>query len=604
MERDFFTLPLSFFIFAIMYIKDIEKHISNVIKNNLDNLPVDFVIDLEFPPNPEMGDLAVNCFEMAKILKKSPQKIAQDLASKIESDEIIEKVKNIGPYLNFFLKKENWFKIVCQEILEKKERFGCQDIGKKEKILIEYSAPNTNKPQHLGHLRNNFLGMAVANLFSVLGFKVIKVNVINDRGIHICKSMLAYQKWGENRTPESEKIKGDHFVGRYYVMFEEKVKEEPGLLDEAQELLRKWEAGEAETLALWQKLNHWAIEGLKQTYKKIGAEFDKWYYESETYKLGKKIILKMLKKKICYKRPDGAIEIDLTKDGLDKKVLIRADGTSVYVTQDIGLAKLKQDDFKPDRSIYVVASEQEYHFKVLFTILALFNFKWVKNLYHLSYGLVSLPEGRMKSREGKIIDADDIIAEIENLAKGEILARNKNISPIELSRRAEIITLAALKFFFLKVTPKQQIQFKPEESISFEGATGPYIQYTYARIRSILAKAEIQNPKSETNSKSQVLNSKKIDYGVLGNREEVKILKQLFIFPKILQQAGLTMDPARLANYLLQLCQYFNEFYHQHLVLKAKTEKLVQGRLILIQAVAEVIKKGLEILGIQTLEEM
>jgi arginyl-tRNA synthetase len=593
-----FYFNLYFFIkngiLIIMNINEIKKHLEKIIKDNLATLPKDFSINLEIPPNPKMGDLAIGCFEIAKFLKKSPQEIAKELASQIKPDEIIEKTKNIGPYLNFILRKELWFKTVCQEILEKKEKFGNSDLGKKKKILIEYSAPNTNKPQHLGHLRNNFLGMAVANLFSCLGFKVIKVNLINDRGIHICKSMLAYQKWGDNKTPESEKMKGDHFVGKFYVMFEEKAKEDPKLLDEAQELLKKWENGDTETLALWQKMNQWAIEGFKQTYKKIGAEFDKWYYESDTYKLGKKIILKALKKKICYQRPDGAIEIDLTKDGLGKKVLIRADGTSVYITQDIGLAKLKWDDFKPDRSIYVVASEQDYHFKILFTVLALFGFNWVKNLYHLSYGLVFLPEGRMKSREGKVIDADELIAEMEKLAKGEILSREPNISPIELSTRAEKIALAAVKFFFLKVTPKQEINFKPEESISFEGATGPYLQYTYARIRSIIKKSNIQYP---------IFNIQ-IDYSTLGNRAEVEILKSLFIFPEIIQRAALAMDPSSLTIYLLKLCQKFNEFYHQHPVLKAKNQNLIKARLILIQAVAEVIKKGLEILGIQTLEIM
>lgn len=580
-----------------MTIQDIHEHIFKVIKNALPDLPKDFSIDLEIPPQPEMGDLAVGCFEMAKSLKQSPIKIAEDLTQKVQSDEIIEKTENVGPYFNLFLKKEIWFKTVCQEILEKKEKFGDSNFGKNKKILIEYSAPNTNKPQHLGHLRNNFLGMAISNLFSVLGFQVIRVNLINDRGIHICKSMLAYQKWGENKTPETEKMKGDHFVGKYYVMFEERAKEEPKLFEEAQELLKKWENRDTETLALWRKMNQWAIEGFKQTYKKIGAEFDKWYYESDTYQLGKKIILKALKKKICYKRSDGAIEIDLTRDDLDKKVLIRADGTSVYITQDIGLAKLKYDDFKPDRSIYVVASEQEYYFKVLFTVLALFGFKWVKNLYHLSYGLVFLPEGKMKSREGKVIDADEIIAEMEKLAKGEILAREPNISPTELSNRAEKIALSALKFFFLKFTPKQKINFKPEESISFEGATGPYIQYTYARIRSIVKKS-IQNQLKHKTIKLD------IDYRVLGNKEEIEILKQLFLFPNIIKQAALAMNPAYLANYLLQLCQKFNEFYHQHQVLKAETQNLVQARLILIQAVAEVIKKGLNILGIQTLEIM
>jgi arginyl-tRNA synthetase len=579
-----------------MDIFSIKNHLINSIKNNFPDLPTDLKIDLEIPPNPKMGDLGVGCFNLGKFLKKSPEKIAQFLASQIKPDEIIEKVKAEGPYLNFFLKKEIWFKTVCEEILKKGKNFGNLKIGKKEKILIEYSAPNTNKPQHLGHLRNNFLGMSVANLFSCLGFKVIKVNVINDRGIHICKSMLAYKKWGENKTPEEDKLKGDHFVGKFYVLFEEEAKKNPKLLEEAYDLLRKWEKKDEETLILWQKLNKWALKGFKQTYKKIGIKFDKWYYESDFYKLGKRIVLKALKKGLCYKREDGAIEIDLTSRGLGKKVLIRADGTSVYITQDIGLAKLKHDDFKPTRSIYVVASEQDFYFKVLFTVLEIFGFKWAKNLYHLSYGLVHLPEGVMKSREGKVIDADDLITEIEKLAKGEILAREPNISPIDLSERAEKVALAAIKFFFLKVSPKQDLYFKPQESISFEGSTGPYILYTYVRIRSILRKA---NFVLEKNKKEKI----EIDYAVLKNKEEVEILKLLYIFPEIIEKSALSFDPSILAHYLLKLSQTFNEFYHRHQVLQSE-EKTKIARLVLIKSVSIVIKKGLEILGIQTLEVM
>ncbi len=579
-------------ILDFMTVSEIKSHLLSLVRKNLPDLPDDFVLELDVPPQAEMGDLAVPCFGPAKLFKKSPSKIAIELSKKITGDEIIDKASHHGPYLNFFLKKDIWCKTVCDEILSNADDFGNSGEGKDKKILIEYSGPNTNKPQHLGHLRNNFIGSSVANLFAALSFATIRANIINDRGIHICKSMLAYQKWGEGKTPESEKIKPDHFVGQYYVMFDQKAKEDPKLLDEAQELLRKWEAGDNETLRLWQQMNKWAIDGLNQTYKKIGVDFDKYYYESETYKSGKDIILKALKDGLAYKREDGAVEIDLAQYALEKKVLLRADGTSVYVTQDIGLAVLRQKEYSPDRMIYVVASEQDYHFKVLFNILAIFGYEWAKNLYHLSYGMVALPEGRMKSREGKVVDADDLIAELEKLVKGEILSREPSISPIELDERAEKIALAALKFFFLKVNPKQNMEFNPQESVALEGATGPYIQYTYARIQSILKKAA-----------EEKIDLTVVDYASLGQPAEIEVIKSLFIFPEVLQRSALSMDPSYLANYLLKLCQNFNEFYHQHQVLQAD-ENIKKARLNLISAAAKIINKSLGILGIQAIEKM
>ncbi|MBL7141837.1 arginine--tRNA ligase [Patescibacteria group bacterium] len=574
---------------------EIKENIISLLKKALPDLPSDFEFEIEPPPQPEMGDLSFACFKAAKALGQTPEKVSKNssdlLGAKISLIDPVDKVKALGPYLNFFLDKRIWFESVCQEILKKKEKFGDSDTGKGKKILIEYSAPNTNKPQHLGHLRNNFLGWTLTNLFSTVGSKVIKVNLVNDRGIHICKSMLAYQKWGEGRTPESEKVKGDHFVGQYYVLFEERAKESPELLEEAQKMLEQWEQGDSEVLSLWQQMNKWAVDGLKQTYKKIGVDFDHWYFESDIYNSGKKIILKALKKGWCYQREDKAIEIDLTRDGLGKKVLVRPNGTSVYITQDVGLAKLKHDQFEPDKSIYVVASEQNYHFQVLFRVLEIFGFNWVKDCHHLSYGLVFLPKGKMKSREGETADADDIIAEMEQLAKSEILNRNPNLSPTEVSRRAEIIALAALKFYLLKFTPSQDVHFDPQSSISFEGNNGPYLQYTYARIQSIFKKHEQKQKKV------------KIDYSILDHDEEIALLKLLFVFPDILEQSVTCYNPCYLAHHLLKLGQKFNEFYHQHPVLKAKP-KLREARLILIQTVACVIKKGLNLLGIDVLEEM
>jgi arginyl-tRNA synthetase len=580
---------------------EIKQNLIKTIKKAEPNIPANFNFEFEIPPEPKMGDLSFACFELAKIFKKEPADLAALLAKKIEPGLLVIKAKNIGPYLNFFLNKKLWFEIVIGEILEKKENFGLTNYGQGKTVLIEYSAPNTNKPLHLGHLRNTFLGASVANLLASLGFKVVRANLINDRGIHITKSMLAYQKWGEGKTPESEKIKGDHFVGKYYVLFEQKAKENQTLIDEAQALLRKWESGDSETIALWQKMNQWAMNGFKETYKKIGVDFDKWYFESYIYQLGKEVVLKALKKHLCYKRQDGAIEIDLDKYGLGKKVLLRPDGTSVYITQDIGLAKLKYHDFKPVKSIYVVAAEQDLHFKILFKILELFGFPWAKNCYHLSYGLIFLPEGKMKSREGTVVDADDIIAQMESLAKSEILARNPNLPPIEVSERARLIGLAALKFHLLKFTPLQTINFDPNKSISFEGATGPYLQYTYARIQSIIKKFQ----ESLLNQDSaQPENSTVVDYSTLKTTEEINLLKKLFFYQNIILKAGFSYNPACLANYLLELTQLFNTFYHQHQVIRAGEQSLALARLKLSQAVAQVIKNGLEILGIKVLEEM
>jgi len=578
-----------------MIVEKIEKQLFQLFKKILPELSDNFKFEIIPPPKSEMGDLCLSCFKIGHELKKSPSEVAQKmeklLGAKIPLIDIISRVKSAGPYLNIFLEKNLWFELVLEEILKKNKNFGENKDYERKNFLIEYSAPNTNKPQHLGHLRNNFLGWTIANLFTFSKAKVSMVNLVNDRGVHICQSMLAYQKWGENKTPETENKKPDHFVGDYYVLFHKKAKDNPDLLIHAQEMLKKWEQGDAQTIALWQKMNKWAIEGFKKTYEKIGVDFDYWLFESDIYDFGKKIVQKALKKGLCYKRDDGAIEIDLTNDGLGKKVLLRPDGTSVYITQDIGLAKLKQERFNPDKSIYVVASEQDYYFKVLFRILEIFGFDWVKNCYHLSYNLVFLPEGKMKSRQGQTADADAIITEMENLAKGEIINRNSNISPQEVSQRAEKIALSALKFFLLKYNPQQEIHFDPKQSLSFEGDSGPYLLYVYARIQSILEKAE-KKKKEE-----------KINYNLLNKKEEIEILKLLFEFPKIIKKSTDNYNPSYLAHYLLALGKRFNEFYHQHPVLKAE-KGTKQARLALISAVAEVIKKGLNLLGIEVLKEM
>lgn len=556
-----------------------------------ENILAETDFELESPPDIKFGDFSWGCFKLAKKTGKKPNEIAKILAKSTQANDFVEKIVEEGPYLNFHLYKDKWFRLTLTEILEEGEKFGEDELGKDKTILIEFSEPNPNKPMHLGHLRNTLLGDSLANLFKKLGYLVIRVNLINDRGIHIAKSMLAYKIWGEGKTPESEKKKPDYFVGDFYSLFDIKVKENPTLLDQAQEMLKKWENSDQETWALWQKMNKWAMDGFNQTYQKLGVNFDKWYYESETYKIGREIVKEALDKKLCYQREDGAIEVDLSAYGLDKKVLIRADGTSIYITQDLGLAKLKNKEYKPDSSFYVVGSEQKYHFQVLFKILEIFGFDWVKKCRHLSYGLVFLPEGKMKSREGKVVEADNLIQEVQQIAKGEILKREKDILPNELEERAEKIALASIKFFFLKFTPEEDVHYEPKKEISFEGATGPYLQYTYARIQGIIKKSNKKN------------DNDKIDFSTLGKKEEIEILKLLYNFPEIIKKSAISYNPSYLANFLLELAQKFNTFYHQCPVLQAE-EKIVQARLSLITSVAQVFKNGLKILGIETLDHM
>ena len=587
--------------------------------------------------DPKLGDLAFSCFEVFNSYKfttnsyelekkKSAIEIAESLAGKIKPDEYIEKVEAVGPYLNFFLRKEKVFEEVC--------RFGVRSLGRKKKeitsqifyldkiwklrrkkIVLEFSQPNTNKPLHLGHLRNTILGNSIANLLKSTGNKVIRANLINDRGIHICKSMLAYESGIRNqesriRNQESDikAIKGDHLVGEYYTMFNKMVKDRPELLDEAQEMLRKWEAGDKKILALANKMNKWALTGFKETYKRLGIKFDKWYYESKIYKKGRKIILDALKERKCYKRKDGAVEVELG-DNLSKKVLLRLDGTSVYITQDIALAKLKFDQYKPNKSIYLTGHEQEYHFKVLFKILQCFGFPWAEKCKHLWHGMVFLPKGKMKSREGKVVEADRLMDEMRELAKKEILKRSRSSwvaqEPLLLDL-SEKIAQAALKFYLLKFNPKQEINFKPKESLSFKEATGIYVMYAYVRIQSIINKFQITNHKFQVNSKFKIQNSKpkKINFSCLYEPEEWEIGKLLLWFPEIVKKSALNYNPSYLTEHLLKLAGAFNKFYEKHSVLSAKSNDLIRTRLVLITATAQALKKGMELLGIEVKEKM
>ncbi len=535
---------------------------------------------LEVPPDDNLGDVALPCFSLAKKWRKSPQAIADDVAGRVKAS-FLDKVVVVGAYVNFFVKKEYVAEHILEEILAKKEKFGSQQI-RKEKIVIEYPSPNTNKPLHLGHLRNIFLAQAVANLLRFCGNKIIHVNLNNDRGVHICKSMYAYQKFGNNKQPDK---KTDHFVGDFYVLYSKQVPE--GGESEIQEMLQKWESGDRQVLALWKKMNDWAMQGFAETYARLEVKHDKTYNEHEFYDKGKALVAAGLKKGVFYRNDEGAVEVDLEKYGLGKKVLLRPDGTSIYITQDMYLAKKKFDDFKMDRSLYVVGSEQNHHFKVLFKILELLGMPFAEKCVHLSYGMVHLPEGRMKSREGTVVDADDILDEVEGLALEEIEKRHK-LSKEEAVSRAKSIGQGALRFFVLKFDPAKDMVYNPRESLSFEGETGPYVQYTHARICSILRKV---------NEKL-----KKVDCAIYGD-EEIVLLKMLGRFPEVVKDAAVHYKPSVVAHYVIKLCQEFNTFYTQCPVLKAEP-KLRNARLVLIDAVRLVVKNSLALVQMDAPEEM
>lgn len=563
-------------------------------------------IVFEIPPVPALGDLAFPCFALAKKQKANPKLLAADLAKAVQSSGWIEGATATGPYANIRLNRQAVAKEVFQAVQKEGKKFGYTFREKAKRVLIEYVQPNTNKPLHLGHVRNGLLGSSIAELLASQGNKAIKLNIVNDRGIHIAKSMLAYLKWGKKdgrwETPASTKKKGDHFVGRYYVLFEQKMQEElknqlgkgaqpeTQLGKEVQELLRKWESGDKETRKLWKRMNMWVLEGFSSTYRALGISFGKEYYESEIYQGGKEIILEGVKRGVFRKDPDGSIVAPLQeKFGLPDKVLLRKDGTSLYITQDIHLAYIKQKDYRPDASIYVVGSEQELYFKQLFAVLRLLGLPNADRLVHLSYGYVSLPEGRMKSREGKVVDADDLLDELVMLAREEVQKRYQDLSDREREQRARAIALAGLKFHFLMVGKDAAIIYDPKASIAFEGSTGPYLQYTYARAKSILAKAD-RKPKIPST------------ITVTGDGEW-QLLLSILRFPQNVSAAAVAYDPGKLANALLGLAQQFNTFYHDQPVLKAE-EPLRSQRLALVEATATTIQNGLRMLGIETLEVM
>ncbi|MBB5437623.1 arginyl-tRNA synthetase [Pedobacter sp. AK017] len=555
------------------------------------------------------GQITIVVFPIVRFSKKSPEATAADLGEYlVQHIPEIRTFNVIKGFLNLSIADAYWLNLFNTSLLDPSFA-AIKPNGKK--VMVEYSSPNTNKPLHLGHVRNNLLGYSVAELLKADGYEVIKVNLVNDRGIHICKSMLAWQKWGNGETPESALLKGDHLVGKYYVIFdkeykkeidtlklegktEEEAKKNAPLIKEAQKMLLDWEAGVPEVIDLWKKMNGWVYAGFDVSYKNLGVDFDKYYYESNTYLLGKDTVDEGLEKGIFFKKPDGSVWIDLTEDGLDQKLVLRADGTSVYITQDLGTAQMKYDDFKMDESIYVVGNEQDYHFKVLFLILEKLGKSWAKGLHHLSYGMVDLPSGKMKSREGTVVDADDLVAEMIETAraKTEILGKVNDFEEKEKKELFYNIGLGALKYFLLKVEPKKRLLFDPSESIDFQGNTGPFIQYTHARIKSLLSKADYDFSAKGVS-----------DASITGT--ELEMIMLLAKYPAEIASAAKAYSPATLANYLYEVAKLFNKFYHETPpIIKEENETVKLYRLNLSFVTADVLKRGMRILGITVPERM
>jgi len=557
------------------------------------------------------GDITVVIFPMLRQIKGNPQQIGQQIGAYLQ-----EKVPEVVAYnvikgfLNLVISDTYYIDFLTD--IKDNPNYGSAMPNSKEAILVEYSSPNTNKPLHLGHIRNNLLGYAVAEILKASGHKVYKTQIINDRGIHICKSMLAWQKFGNGETPKSSGLKGDKLVGNYYVAFDKAYKEEiqqliasgktkeeaekqAPIFLEAQEMLRKWEANDPETIALWEKMNHWVYDGFSVTYKNLGVDFDRNYYESKTYLFGKDVVEQGLQKGVFYKKDDGSVWCDLTADGLDEKLVLRADGTSVYITQDLGTSTQRVKDYPDVKGVvYTVGNEQDYHFKVLFLILKKLGYDWAEHLYHLSYGMVDLPTGKMKSREGTVVDADDLIAEMERTAE-EISQELGKLEGYDAEQKKELyhtIGLGALKYFILKVDPKKRILFDPKESIDFQGNTGPFIQYTYARIKSILRKYS-------TLERSQV-NTLPADL----HEKEKTLLKVITLFPTIVQDAAEAYSPAVIANYIYDLVKDFNSFYQNISILGEKDEVKLKFRVALCKKISEVIASAFKMLGIQVPERM
>ena len=568
------------------------------------------------------GNLTLVTFPLLKTSRKSPETTAQEIGEYLKANcKAIADFNVVKGFLNLVIAPAAWIGLLND--IHANEKFGEQQVTADSPLaMVEYSSPNTNKPLHLGHVRNNLLGWSLSKIMEANGYKVVKTNIVNDRGIHICKSMLAWQKWGNGITPEQAGKKGDHLIGDFYVLFDKhyraevaeltakfreeglddeaakaKAEQESPLMKEAHEMLVKWEANDPEVRALWEKMNSWVYAGFDETYKALGVGFDKIYYESNTYLEGKKKVEEGLAKGLFVRKDDNSVWADLTNEGLDQKLLLRSDGTSVYMTQDIGTAEMRFKDYPIDKMIYVVGNEQNYHFQVLSILLDRLGFKWGKDLVHFSYGMVELPNGKMKSREGTVVDADDLIASMIQNARAlseDKVNKLEDITEAEKNEIARIVGLGALKYFILKVDARKNMLFNPEESIDFNGNTGPFIQYTYARIRSILRKAAAQGIAIPT----------AVADNAPMNEKEIALIQKMNDFGAAVAQAGVDYSPSGIANYCYELTKEFNQFYHDYSILNADTEDEKTTRLVLAQNVAKVIKNGMELLGIEVPERM
>jgi len=559
------------------------------------------------------GDITVVVFSLLKVIKGNPEVIGNQIGTYLQEElEVVKSFNVVKGFLNISLTDRFFLSAFADALLD--TSYGTVKEKDPQAVMVEYSSPNTNKPLHLGHIRNNLLGYSVAKILEASGKKVYKTQIINDRGIHICKSMLAWQKFGHGETPESSGLKGDALVGKYYVAFDKAYKEEvaalvasgmeqasaekeTSLLKAAQEMLIRWESGDDEVVALWKKMNAWVYKGFEETYKRLGVSFDSYYYESDTYLLGKDVVAKGLEQGVFFKKEDGSVWIDLTEEGLDEKIVLRSDGTAVYMTQDIGTAIQRVADYSDvNGMVYTVGNEQDYHFKVLFLILKKLGFSWAQQLFHLSYGMVDLPSGKMKSREGTVVDADDLITEMAATAESisEDLGKLSGYTEEQKASLYHTIGMGALKYYILKVDPKKRILFDPKESVDFQGNTGPFMQYTYARIQSILRKADFDTSVLPTfEGQESFLHEK-----------EVALLKQLFLFPETIQLAAQNYSPALVANYTYDLVKAFNSFYQNVSILGESNEELKVFRVALSRKVAQVIQDALGLLGIEVPERM
>lgn len=591
----------------------ISVGLSSALRELYNSEPAEGQIQIQKTRKEFDGDLTIVVFPLLRMSRKSPEITAGEIGAFLQENvEVLEGFNVVKGFLNLTVSAAYYIEFLHTSVLL--PEYGSQEIeSDSELFMVEYSSPNTNKPLHLGHIRNNLLGWSISEILKASGKKVVKTNIVNDRGIHICKSMLAWQHWGNGETPESAGKKGDHLVGDYYVRFDQEYKKEISelvakgqgaeeaarnapLILEAQEMLRKWEAKDSVVIDLWETMNNWVYEGFDVTYQRLGVDFDKIYYESDTYAVGRTTVIGGLDRGVFYQHADKSVWVDLTGEGLDEKILLRSDGTSVYMTQDIGTAQLRQQDYEFDEMIYVVGNEQNYHFKVLSIVLDKLGYSWAKNLHHMSYGMVELPEGKMKSREGTVVDADILMDEMISTAKdmASELGKLEGMADEEIAEINRVIGMGALKYFILKVDPTKNMTFNPKESIDFNGNTGPFIQYTHARIRSLIRKAEEIRMNIEMPTK--------LDLAI--ENKEKSLLKALHEFPSVIVDAARQLSPALVANYVFELAKEFNQFYHESPILKEEEEDLSRFRLQLTQATGGVLKSGMKLLGIEVPERM